>query len=427
MNNQGRFIMTQAQATEPLAPISNKDRIRYSIAFLIFALLWMGGLAVVSAVLLPQHLKDIFGQGNTYTNIYTALNSATALASLISNLVVGNLSDRTRSRFGRRTPWIVSGGVLAGVTLFLVGMFSNAWMIGIMYCLCMVGLNMMIAPVIASLSDRVPENMRATMSAFMSLGTTIGSSMGTIIGARFIHLQIPGFIVAGILMCLAGICTCIVWPSEKSAADLPPVEGGLGDIVKSFTPPTKGARDFWFAFLGRTTLIFAYYMVYNYQLYVLEDYIGLNATDAAAQISVMSVLVMVFGLIGSLGSGFISDKIGKRKLPVIVASLLMAIGFLLPWVLHNAASMYMFSIFAGFGYAVYGAVDQALNIDVLPDPETSGKDLGILNIATTLGQMAGPIMTGVLVSIAGYGLVFPVAIIFAVVACVFIQLIRSTK
>ncbi|EGT4752581.1 MFS transporter, partial [Clostridioides difficile] len=82
---------------------------------------------------------------------------------------------------------------------------------------------------------------------------------------------------------------------------------------------------------------------------------------------------------------------------------------------------------AGFGYAVYGAVDQALNIDVLPNPEEAGKDLGILNIATTLGQMVGPILTGVIVISVGYNLVFPVAIAFSVLAVVFIYMIRSTK
>lgn len=89
--------------------------------------------------------------------------------------------------------------------------------------------------------------------------------------------------------------------------------------------------------------------------------------------------------------------------------------------------MILFAGFAGLGYAVYGAVDQALNIDVLPSKEEAGKDLGILNIATTLGQMVGPLITSVLVGMSGYGLVFPTAIVFAVVACIFIQLIRSTK
>lgn len=187
------------------------------------------------------------------------------------------------------------------------------------------------------------------------------------------------------------------------------------------------ARDFWLAFTGRTLLIFSYYMILNYQLYILESYIGQSKTAAAATISIMSVVTMVVTLIGSLTSGAISDKLGRRKIPVNIASLLLAIGYLLPWVMKTSFSMILFAGFAGLGYAVYGAVDQALNVDVLPNKEEAGKDLGILNIATTLGQTAGPIVTSALVGMAGYNLVFPVAIAFAVLACIFIQMIRSVK
>ncbi|WP_257609040.1 MFS transporter [Oenococcus oeni] len=168
-------------------------------------------------------------------------------------------------------------------------------------------------------------------------------------------------------------------------------------------------------------------MILNYQLYILENYIGQGKEAAAATISVMSVITMIVGLIGSIGSGAISDWIGRRKLPVIVASILLAVGYFLPWIMKSASSMMLFAGFAGLGYAVYGAVDQALNVDVLPSKEEAGKDLGILNIATTLGQMVGPIVTSVLVIAGGYNLVFPTAIAFAIVACIFIQLIRSTK
>ncbi len=69
----------------------------------------------------------------------------------------GNFSDRSRSRFGRRTPWILFGAVLGGVTLFLTGTTHNAVLLTIFYCACMFGLNCMIAPMVAILFDRVPS------------------------------------------------------------------------------------------------------------------------------------------------------------------------------------------------------------------------------------------------------------------------------
>ncbi|NTW42454.1 MAG: MFS transporter, partial [Cellulomonadaceae bacterium] len=73
-------------------------------------------------------------------------------------------------------------------------------------------------------------------------------------------------------------------------------------------------------------------------------------------------------------------------------------------------------------------VDQALNVDVLPSVENAGKDLGILNLATTLGQTVGPIITSTIVVATGtYAVAFPVAIAMALLGCVFILKIRSVR
>lgn len=92
----------------------------------------MSGLGIVSAVLLPMHYKTI--EGADPDALVGIVNAFTAVASLVSNLMFGNFSDRSRSRFGRRTPWIVFGAVLGGVTLFLTGTTHNAVLLTIFYC-----------------------------------------------------------------------------------------------------------------------------------------------------------------------------------------------------------------------------------------------------------------------------------------------------
>lgn len=412
-------------ATEAPARLSRAHTARYSLAFFVFSLCWMLALAVVAAVLLPQRLTVI--APDSKVAISGVLNSATALVSLVSNLIVGNLSDRTRSMFGRRTPWIASGGLIAGVSLFLIGVLPNAWQIGVSYCVAMIGLNMMIAPVMASLADRIPEGIRGTMSASISAGVLGGSALGTLVGAMFITMQLPGFIVAGIVMGISGILAIVFWPKEPSAKDLPKLDTNVRSLLASFRPP-RNAPDFWRAFIGRSFLIFSYYMILNYQLYILQDYIGQSTEDSAKTIATMSIVLLVVSLISSLAAGPLSDKIGRRKIPVVVASALLAIGYALPWILQSPWAMVLFAAIGGFGYGMYGSVDQALNVDVLPDPNEAGKDLGILNMATTLGQMVGPIVTSIIVTVTGsYSFVFPFAIALVVVACVFIMRIRSVK
>ena len=82
----------------------------------------------------------------------------------------------------------------------------------------------------------------------------------------------------------------------------------------------------------------------------------------------------------------------------------------------------------GIGYGMYMASDEALNVDVLPSKDEAGKDLGILNLANTLGQIVAPLVTsGLVVATGSYALVFPVAIIGVIAGAIFILFIKSTK
>lgn len=408
------------------APLSKIEVGRYGAGFLLFGILWMSGLGIVSAVLLPQHYKSI--EGIDPEALLGIVNAATAVASLVSNLMFGNFSDRTRSRFGRRTPWVLFGAVLGGVTLFLTGTTTNPVLLTVFYCACMFGLNCMIAPVVAILSDRVPYGIRGTMSAFYGAGSTIGSPIGTMIGAFFMSNLLTGFGVAGVLMFLGGVVAMLVMPKEGPADFLPKDEGTFMDVLASFRPPKfSTAHDFYKAFVGRFCMLISYQMIFAYQLYIIQNYIGQSEEESAITISVMSSIIMVVSLIGTFISGPVSDLLGRRKLPVIVASILFAVGIAMPWVMPTTMGMYLFAGIAGLGYAVYSAVDQALLVDVLPNKEEAGKDLGILNLATTLGQMVGPVIMSAIVLNFGYAVSFPVSIVLALIGCFFIQIIKGVK
>ena len=400
-------------------PLSRSTLIRFGVGFFGISLLWAIGLNTVASVLLPQRLKDI-GVDNP-TALLGSISAVTALVSLVSNLVFGNLSDRTRSRFGKRSPWVVCDGILGGLSLFAIGVLTSSAVITVVYCVCMVGLNMMLAPAIAVLSDRVPESIRGTMSTFWGVGASVGYPLGAIVGARFISesgASVSGFTLGGVLMGIAGLFAVLVWPREKSAADEAAAAKSLGDVLRSFIPPTRGAGDFWKAFFGRFTMLISYQMINAYQLYIIQDYLGLSTEESGATVTVMSSITLVVGLVGGFLGGPLSDILKRRKVPVVMASLLFALGVLMPWVMPTTTGIYLFALIAGFGYAVYSSVDQALNVDVLPDPETAGKDLGILNMSTTLGQMSGPVITSAIVTWTGaYTFVFPVSIGCAVVGC----------
>ena len=149
-------------------------------------------------------------------------------------------------------------------------------------------------------------------------------------------------------------------------------------------PHGKGSGNFYYALLGRMMMVAGYQMITGYQLYIVKYYVfsdsGLDAAGlseaAAGVIAVMSVITMVASLLAALVSGPISDRLAMRKIPVALASCLFAVGAAMPWILHSPMGMYLFAAIAGFGYGTYNAIDQALNVSILPNPKEAGKDLG---------------------------------------------------
>ena len=229
-------------------------------------------------------------------------------------------------------------------------------------------------------------------------------------------------------MFLGGVVAVIIIPKEQSADFLPKDEGSAKDILASFRPPKfSTAHDFYKAFAGRFCMLISYQMINVYQLYIIQNYIGQSIKQSAVTISVVSMITMVVSLVGSFIAGPVSDLIGRRKVPVVVASVLFAIGIAMPWLIPSSLGMYLFAGIAGLGYAVYSAVDQALLVDVLPSKEEAGKDLGILNMATTLGQMCGPVIMSAIVVNLGYNFAFPTSIALAIIGCFFIMAIKKVK
>lgn len=412
--------------------LTSTEKWRFGVGFVLFSLIWMVAGTSGSAVLLPQRFTELnIGMPEV---ILGTMNSVGCVFALFSNVIFGALSDITRSRFGKRTPWIVAGGLIAAAGYVLA--FSSAQLVGIVagWCIVQVGVNMMIAPAVAVLSDRIPENVRGTFSAFYGGAQIVGSSAGTFLGSKFIENMGTGFAIGAALFAVTGIVTVLIWPRTLLGCfcGFRRVFGchrnDVKQLLRSFIPPTKNCRDFYLALMGRLLLILGWNMISGYQLYILQKYCGLSVKDSAATISTMSVISMVVLIVTSMVSGPLSDRLQRRKVIVAIGSVIIAIGVAIPCFMPNALGMMLFAGIGGAGYGIYIAVDQALNVDVLPSQEEAGKDLGILNLANTVGQVLAPVVVGAIVLATGsYAALFPIAVVAVLLGAVFIMLIRRVK
>lgn len=162
---------------------------------------------------------------------------------------------------------------------------------------------------------------------------------------------------------LTGIFVVAMWPREKSSRFEEQSEHvTVKSVLLNFRPP-RHAPDFYYALVGRTLMMGGYWMITTYQLYIAQDYIYAgdpNAKDKAATIiATMGVITLVVSLIAAVTAGPITDRLGRRKLPVALASCLFAVGAAMPLFFRSPMGMYLFAAVAGLGYGVYNAIDQA--------------------------------------------------------------------
>jgi MFS family permease len=86
----------------------------------------------------------------------------------------------------------------------------------------------------------------------------------------------------------------------------------------------------------------------------------------------------------------------------------------------------------GLAYGVYVGVDLALVVDVLPNPDDSGKDLGVFNIANALPQTLAPVLAAVLLAVGSttnqnYDLMLYTAAAMALIGAVIVLPIKGVR
>ena len=150
--------------------------------------------------------------------------------------------------------------------------------------------------------------------------------------------------------------------------------------------------DYRFAWIAKVLLFTGYAMSSGYAVYMLQSYIRpfMSASQAAVTSPILGIVGVPFALIGIVIVGRWSDKIRRRKPFVIAASAIMAISFLIPFVWPTLPAMFIQVSVMSIGFGAFIVVDQALFIEVLPNPDAAGRDLGLAGIGLSVGQALGP-------------------------------------
>ena len=413
---------------QTVAPSRRKWLLLISLGVVFFVLLTL--YASVLGVLLPNQIQNIDPKHKAQT--LGIVYAITSIFSTVATPFAGALSDRTRTRLGRRTPWILMGSLVGGIALTLVPTTSNLVIITFFWLIATVTLNSMQPAITTIVADRFSPSERGGASGVVGAAMTAGVSAGTIYGGLMAAHMVIAYAVIGVAIILVCFAFVLLNPEPRTALK-PPAPFRFGAFLKSFWVDPRDHPDFGWAFLGRFTIYMGYTAVLTYLLYILEDHIGLSQANANQMIARLSSVTFVALATSGLLSGWLSDRIGRRKPLVFLSGLMMAAAVGAPLISPTIGGMYVYAVLIGLGYGAFMSVDLALMTQVLPvreaDDEAVGKDLGILTTAINIPQILAPVLAAWLLTVTGnnYPLLFVVAAGWVVAGAFFVLPIRSVR
>ncbi|GAA1363818.1 MFS transporter [Catellatospora chokoriensis] len=348
-----------------------------------------------------------------------------ALAAMLAQPLAGAISDRTRSRFGRRGPWIVGGALTGGLALLGLASANTLVQITIAWTITQIAYNFAQGPLAAVLPDRVPPASRGVFSAVTGTGLMLGALGGQVVATRFADDLPAGYLTfAG--LALVALTLFVVCNPDRDNRATPRRPFSLRAVVDSYWFDPRRHPDLGWAFLGRLLLYLGYFIVVNYQLYILQGRVGLGAA-AIDYVPVVGVASLGGTVLATVVSGPLSDRLGRRRIFVYAAAAMLATALLLPWIWPTKPGMLAFALLSGLGFGVFQAVDTALITEVLPAEQDFGKDVGVVNIAATLPQVLAPAAAGAIVAAAGYAPLFPVGIALVLLGGLAVVPIKSVR
>jgi Na+/melibiose symporter-like transporter len=397
-------------------------------------LAWNAQWLTIVPTLIPQAVKTLVG--GRHAELWSGLTvAAGALVALLITPVAGALSDRNRNPRGRRRRFLISGVLCSCAGLLALGWAVSANLVAL--AAVFVGLqfwwNWGAGPFAGLIPDIVVPAQQADASGWLNALGIVGAIVGAAAMFNFQPAHPWTAITVWIVLSLVCLAVTLLWVREP-APRAPPPWLGLASFARSFLLPLADNRNFYWVLVTRLLNNMGAWSVFTFLVFYLQFVVGVSPTQATQLMSVLLGVGAVLAILASLAAAAMIRRVGAVRV-VRGAS----------WVMALSAGGYACVAFApqlwlvvplvvafGFSNGVLGAADWALALAVLPAELDAGKDMGIWHICLVLPQIAGPLTTGVLITVAehiasprvAYGLAFAVAAAWFIAGSVYVSKIR---
>ncbi len=404
----------------PIDSSASSSRFPYARTFLLgFGFLGISLIWPIFNNYVPIFLKELGLSATAVAFVMTWDN----YLNMFVQPIVGERSDKTRTRLGRRKPWMLAGAPLAAVFFVMVPAMRTVTGIMLAVFAANVGMALFRSPTVALLGDLYPSEQRSAANGIINLMGGVGAILAFLVGGRLYRMgRIPPFAFGAVVM-LVAVGLVILFIREPEL----PAEGGRAGADSFRASLQQVLRASNRSGLLILLALLCWFIGYN----ALETWISsfgkyTLGIDEGRMSMLTAGLALTFVLF-AIPSGLLGTRFGRRR--VILAGISgLTLLFLYGLAVTTQAMLIVLLVLAGIFWALINVNSLPMVYDVGGDASI-GAFTGMYYLASNIAAVGGPQVVGILIDLTGgnYRVMFLFAALFMALAGALMLRVREPR
>jgi maltose/moltooligosaccharide transporter len=316
---------------------------------------------------------------------------------------IGFLSDRTRTRFGRRMPFLMVGAPVAALFFALIPILHLSIRVFPLLMAAIIIMNIAMAifrtPTVALMPDITPSPLRSKANGIINLMGGLGTTLA-FLGGAFLYRANRGlpFWFGAVLMLVATAIVLLVIREPKDYEHEPDTGTGVLATIREIV--TSQEKSALFILLAIFTWFIGYNAIETFWTTYGKEFLGIGESSASAMLTYVSAAFLVF----ALPAGFIATRFGRRR--TILAGLTILLVMILGgFFITNVLYLTVMLVLSGIGWALININSFPMVSDIAP-PGKIGSYTGLYYFFSMLAAIAAPPLAGALMDLLGHRMLF---------------------
>lgn len=368
--------------------------------------------------IIPLILKNSFHVDDFWSGVLMAADNILALFMLP---LFGMLSDRTNTRFGKRTPFILFGTIAAVIGMIFIPLADNNNSLFLFFTalgLVLIAMSTYRSPAVALMPDVTPKPLRSKANAVINLMGAVGGIITLLLikflvskGTRPNYMNL--YIAVAAIMVVAVIILLITIRENRliKESDLDSGKDKLSVATGNENMPPDVKKSFVFLLVS----VFLWFVGYNAVTTAFSKYAQTCWQLEGGDFAQTLMIANVAAILSYIPVGIISSKLGRKKtIQIGLCLLIFAFGsviFFKSW----STLIFLFFALAGIGWALVNVNSYPMVVEMSKGSDI-GKYTGFYYTFSMSAQILTPILSGFLLKHVGYWTLFPYGTFFIVLS-----------